>query len=99
MAETYLRRLEVGYPPQSGNAIGTYSVKFFTNEDLGDLQDEANNWMVGLPQTTSDWTAHIIDTQYDHFISTQGQPTITHVLKITLFLVGNITTTPQQVQS
>ena len=99
MAESYLRRLEVGYPPKSGSLVGTYGIKIFTNEDLADLQNEVNDWLVELPQTSDEWVPHVMDTEYSNFVSTQGQPTTTHLIKITLFLVGRVSTTPVQIQA
>ena len=93
MAQGYLRRNDVGYPQQP-NPRGIYATKYFEDEDPVVLQDAVNAYLLNLPEATTSWSPHLIDTQFDHYITTSGMPAVVHTCWLTLFAAGTVTATP-----
>lgn len=93
MTESYLRRLDVGYP-KSPNPRGIYAVRYFEDEDPVDLQDAVNQYLLELPVATQSWAPHLVSTEFDHYLTTAGMPKIIHTCWVTLFATGTITATP-----
>ncbi len=92
MAESFLKRQDVGYP-QIPNGRGIYAVKIIENADLDDLQVAVNTYLLALPATTNSWHPHVVSIQYDNFTTLQP-PEVFHVCVITIFAVGTITSPP-----
>ena len=92
MAESYLKRHDVGYPRQP-NPRGIYAVKYFENEDPVALSDIINVYLLALPEATASWVPHLVSTEFGHYVDT-APPKIIHTAWITLFATGTITVSP-----
>lgn len=94
MAQSYLRRNDVGYPQQP-NPVGAYFIKLFEGDDLTVLQDDVNQWLLELPKDTQAWSPHLVETEMFFYEKASGpQPREKFVIKLTLFLTGRITAVP-----
>lgn len=90
MAESYLRRNDVGYPQRS-NPRGIYAVKHIENNDPDVLQDLVNVYLLSLPEATAQWSPHIVDINFYHTGTGGGA---LHHAWITVFAAGTITAPP-----
>ena len=65
----------------------------FQEEELQDLEDVVNTYLLNLPSVTGKWVPHVVSVQYASHITPQ-MATLMHVCTITLYAVGTITTPP-----
>ena len=90
MAESYLRRNDVGYP-QRANPRGIYAVKHLSNNDPDTLQDLVNVYLLSLPEATASWSPHLVSTEFYH---TGAGGNALHHCWLTVFAAGTITAPP-----
>lgn len=65
MAESYLRRQDVGYPQQS-NPRALYGVKHFSDGDPDVLEELVNEYLLALPALAKKWVPHILEMNFYH---------------------------------
>jgi len=90
MAESFLKRTDITYPPRP-NARGIYAVKHFEDNDPEVLQDLVNGYLLTLPEAAASWSPHIVDIKF-YYTGSGGNAR--HHCWIEMFASGTITTTP-----
>ena len=90
MAESYLRRNDVGYP-QRPNPRGIYAVKHLENADPEVLEELVNLYLLALPNATNAWSPHIVDIKF-YYTGSGGNAR--HHCWIEIFAAGTVTAPP-----
>lgn len=85
----YLRRNDIGDPPNKANLRGAYQIKYFSNADPLLLEDEINAFLADLPALIGpQWTPHVVDMHFSHDNVSGAPPADLHQCWITLYAVG-----------
>lgn len=90
MTQGFLRRTDVGYPPQP-NPRALYGVKHLENIDPDVLENEINAYILSLPEITDRWVPHLVETQY--YVTGSGV-NLRHHCWLTVYATGTLSTSP-----
>jgi len=90
VAESFLRRNDVGYPQQA-NPRAIYAVKHFQDADPEVLQDIVNTYLLNLPALALQWVPHVVDVKF-YYTGTGGNAR--HHCWIELYATGTIDAPP-----